>query len=98
MTNLHHKDLPKEGKNLDSRFARAKERDVPVHKIYADQPGVGKSSVHRKIDGDEHNDPPIPHIYHHKANDTYHVYDGNHRVLAHKLLRKKTIRAKVVEI
>lgn len=73
-------------------------KDVPIHKIKTDQKDVSVYGVHKKIGGEKHNDPDIPYIIHQKETDSYYLWDGNHRVNAAKLLRKPTIKAKVLSL
>lgn len=74
--------------------------DVPIHKISTDQDSVEISSLKSKIKGtDKHNSGgEHPRLIHNYQKDEYYIWDGNHRINAARLLKKKSIKARVVHV
>lgn len=103
-----HKDYGLEHEANKDRFKKVtkkeiksdwRDEDVPLHKIYSAQGYTMSASVHKKIDGtDEHQSSDKPLVFYHRATDTYHVKDGNHRIASQRLLKKSHVSVKVKDI
>lgn len=84
------------GKHVDYEdFDKVPVSSVPVRKIKSTQYDTDRSVITKKIQGKwKDHYPDYVNLIHHKG--TYHIWDGNHRVSAARLLRRKNIKAKVL--
>lgn len=69
---------------------------VPINKVYSRQRFVIGGAVKHKLNGDPLNSTERPTMIYHKATDTYHIHDGNHRANAARLRGDRTIDADVL--
>lgn len=94
---------PRKGEvNMGKFWKYGQHAMVPLNKIYSEQSYLGVPELKAKIDGSfghhyGQEDPPN-HAYIIKHQGVYHVYNGNHRVSAARLLRKSHIHAIVLHL
>lgn len=83
---LHHENF--------SKYKYEKKETISLDKLHPIQHDVDrekvKSLIHHIHKGGDH-----PEIHVVKINNTHHVVDGHHRLVAHALLGNKSIKAKV---
>lgn len=83
---LHHHNF--------SKYKYEKKETIDLDKLHPIQHEVGKEKVkdliHHIHKGGDH-----PEIHVVKINNTHHVVDGHHRLIAHALLGNKSIKAKI---
>lgn len=88
-----YKDSRDAGTNLHAKFHNSETHKLPIKsiKVTQSETAFNKTGSKRKFNDKE----PIK-VIHHKG--VHYVVDGHHRIMAHKLLGKKHIDAKVIHV
>lgn len=87
------KDRPR-----DVLFSDIPVSEVPIRKLKTIQKFVGFENVIMKIDGQTCHSSAWPTVFHFVKQDVYVVTDGNHRSCQHRLMRKETMLARVMQV